>query len=393
MYEITATVVDSDMLDWWLRGFGDAVTRVAKRKIKKVNTEKNSTEEFRNLVRKFEALPHSKQGLTFMDVSGYPHYENVCSNILAFYLDPGQEHGLKDLFISALFKMTCPDTACSTRIKSVTREYGTTSGRLDILVEGEEFIIAIENKIFHWLANDLDDYAKAIQSRNDGLQKEIKIVLGLSKAPDSALYGGFVSCTYMQLWREISGLLGLYVGKANPKWLTYLLDFIETTTNLSGGNMEIKETDRFFTEHEEVILAMLKERNAYLKRLTKEIATLCDLMKDSTEKDFLQREPYPYSTDRLVLDFRPFQTKYEISFDFFLTPSGWSLQLFGRGIPAYQHLLTLVKKPPLESIMQKAVEKEKRFYVETWPVETDLNTIKTELCKWLRAVDEANRNI
>lgn len=27
-YRITATVVDSAMLEWWLRGFGDAVTRV-----------------------------------------------------------------------------------------------------------------------------------------------------------------------------------------------------------------------------------------------------------------------------------------------------------------------------------------------------------------------------
>jgi len=30
VYEITATVVDSDMLDWWLRGFGNAVTFINK---------------------------------------------------------------------------------------------------------------------------------------------------------------------------------------------------------------------------------------------------------------------------------------------------------------------------------------------------------------------------
>lgn len=30
VYEITATVVDSDMLDWWLLGFGDAVSNVVK---------------------------------------------------------------------------------------------------------------------------------------------------------------------------------------------------------------------------------------------------------------------------------------------------------------------------------------------------------------------------
>ena len=32
VYEITATVVDSAMLDWWLRGFGESVTNIQKRK-------------------------------------------------------------------------------------------------------------------------------------------------------------------------------------------------------------------------------------------------------------------------------------------------------------------------------------------------------------------------
>jgi hypothetical protein len=32
-HQISATVVDSAMLDWWLRGFGSAVSRVSKTKI------------------------------------------------------------------------------------------------------------------------------------------------------------------------------------------------------------------------------------------------------------------------------------------------------------------------------------------------------------------------
>lgn len=32
-YEITATVVDSAMLDWWLRGFGESVSKISKRKV------------------------------------------------------------------------------------------------------------------------------------------------------------------------------------------------------------------------------------------------------------------------------------------------------------------------------------------------------------------------
>ena len=29
-YAITATVVDSDLLDWWLRGFGDGVSKITR---------------------------------------------------------------------------------------------------------------------------------------------------------------------------------------------------------------------------------------------------------------------------------------------------------------------------------------------------------------------------
>ena len=32
-YEISATVVDSEMLEWWLRGFGDSATNVRRRKL------------------------------------------------------------------------------------------------------------------------------------------------------------------------------------------------------------------------------------------------------------------------------------------------------------------------------------------------------------------------
>jgi hypothetical protein len=36
-YEITATVVDSAMLEWWLRGFGDCVSEVKKNRIANLN--------------------------------------------------------------------------------------------------------------------------------------------------------------------------------------------------------------------------------------------------------------------------------------------------------------------------------------------------------------------
>ena len=32
-YEITATVVDSAMLDWWLRGFGDSASNIVQKPV------------------------------------------------------------------------------------------------------------------------------------------------------------------------------------------------------------------------------------------------------------------------------------------------------------------------------------------------------------------------
>ena len=45
--------------------------------------------QFVSLLDEFRKLPPGiTRSPTFMEVAGYPHYENVCSNILAFFLDP-----------------------------------------------------------------------------------------------------------------------------------------------------------------------------------------------------------------------------------------------------------------------------------------------------------------
>ena len=41
-YEITATVVDTEQLNWWLRGFGDAVREIRKKLLKQNNTRENT---------------------------------------------------------------------------------------------------------------------------------------------------------------------------------------------------------------------------------------------------------------------------------------------------------------------------------------------------------------
>ena len=48
---------------------------------------------------------------TVLEVSDFPHSEIAISNILAFFLDPNEEHGLADLVLKSLLETVRPDLA------------------------------------------------------------------------------------------------------------------------------------------------------------------------------------------------------------------------------------------------------------------------------------------
>lgn len=103
---------------------------------------------------------------TVFDISSYPHYENVISNWYAFFLDAKNPHGLGNLFYESLCELTGRDQGKES--PEIEREFPTKSGRIDILLhegkEGDQYVdpIIIENKIYHYLANDLKDYRDSI---------------------------------------------------------------------------------------------------------------------------------------------------------------------------------------------------------------------------------------
>ena len=110
-------------------------------------------DEFRGLPPRLKPLP------TFLEFSGCKRKEEVYSDILAFYLDPGKPHGLGTLFLDALAQAGgIPNHGPWTGV-SVEREKRTHNGnRIDILIESDNHVIVIENKIFAPVDNPFDDY-------------------------------------------------------------------------------------------------------------------------------------------------------------------------------------------------------------------------------------------
>jgi hypothetical protein len=218
----------------------------------------------------------------------------------------------------------------------------------------------------------------------------IKAVLGLHHIRE-ALKGGFVSYSYDQYWNQVRELIGHYISKADPKWVSYLLDLIETTTNLAGQNMELQKTDQFFIEHHEIIEKMVEDRNAFLNRLKEKVSILCTMMGETKAATALSQPPRVYRDNCVVLDFKLANT-FPIAFDLYLKPTGWELLLFVRNKKFAGYLDTLMNEPALRTLCTNAFRVGDRHIVQTWPIDADLGEIKEALCTWVDALIAAEKS-
>ncbi len=222
-----------------------------------------------------------KKEKTFMEVSGYPHYENVCSNILSFYFNPNEEHRLNDTVLKSLLstidkKQPKLINNISTDNISVYREYTTLKGnRIDIVIKNDDFVIGIENKIYASVYNDLDDYAKTLDSIN---KNSIKVLLSLHNKNDIAIQKGFVNVTYNELFDNLMEKLD-NVDTTN-KWYIYLVDFI---ASLKGYKVE--------TEMEQEINEWIKNNKENINNFLDVIKIYKDnILKKSEEYDNLMEK-------------------------------------------------------------------------------------------------------
>ena len=215
---------------------------------------KSLLEKYQELYRNCRELPdiHAKRE-TFLEVCGYPNYENVSSNILAFFLDAKEQHGAKELFIKSLLEefrrqldnLKLEDEGYHAPVIEVVkkRDFEFTEfecrrevqakGRIDILIEFENDVFIIENKIEAELYNDLKGYRDAVKEKYIGKNMQVAgIVLSRyvlrDKQIKDAKDAGFVPITYSYLFKRIEKNLGAYIGNIDSEWLVFLKNFLNT---------------------------------------------------------------------------------------------------------------------------------------------------------------------
>lgn len=260
------------------------------------------TKETDQIFREFDALPPARRHHpTIQEIAGYPHYENVCSNILAFFFDTHQVHGCRDLFLKSLLRAAgVKPTVSVGSFARVQREVATsTNKRLDILISSDRFLVGIENKIFHFLNNDLEEYASLLNTEVEKLQARpvciCGIVLSLHRLQDPAARqkmrdSGFVNVTYSDFFAELKCNLGNYLPLIHTSYLIHLREFIQTIENLIQPLDMNDPQIQFFEKYETKFLELSKRYREEFGKLSGElIPKLREAVKSLSEDRFQMR--------------------------------------------------------------------------------------------------------
>ena len=256
-----------------------------------MNTEEEE-KTYIDLLCKFEQLPKQDKRPTFMEICKYPNtrFEEVCSRILQFYLNPSAEHGLRSLWLSALWRVSTQKEKLPfyNKVECVTEEYAEDK-KIDLVIKSEEFVIAIENKTTAKLYPPLDTYAKHIHNTYSDKKHKILLVLSvfpLSDRKSKTLMeeNGFQPVLYKDLFAEVNKELGNYMMSSDQRYLTYMLDFMKTIENMSSVNN--KRVFDFFIQNKERVEQLVNEYNQFQNNILschkEQIASLQESINERT---------------------------------------------------------------------------------------------------------------
>ena len=224
-------------------------------------------DQFQKLLAEFKELPPTLQrDPTTLELSGYPHLENVYSNILAFFLHPEREHGFGPLFLESLLSVAkCKEIQDGEKVEVNREEITETRKQIDLVISTDTLIVGIENKIYNPLHNDFEDYGRHIAKSANG-RRVRKILLGLKLPEDGLEISGFKPITYQDYFDEVLRRIGPTLIGSSDRYRQFALEVIETVKHLTEGSAMKPEMLKFFQKNEEGVDSLLQEVNELKKR-------------------------------------------------------------------------------------------------------------------------------
>ncbi|MCA6363678.1 MAG: PD-(D/E)XK nuclease family protein [Bacteroidetes bacterium] len=216
----------------------------------------------------FDIPAFPKKEASFLDVADVAYHENTISHIYVWFLNHSNK-AVSQVFRDTLLELIGQKGITDFEFEGdfwAEREYYTTKGnRIDIVMQttgansqtnissADSAAIVIENKIFHFLSNDLQDYLNAVSAK---YKAGVLLTLRKEAIPEH-VKEHFVNITHAE-WCSAIQQKGI-PHSLTPKEFIYLTDFLSHMTDIA--NSQQSEEARFFFDHSEKILRAVEVRD------------------------------------------------------------------------------------------------------------------------------------
>ncbi len=204
---------------------------------------------------------------TIFSIGGRGHYENPITDVLAFFLNPQEEHGFGTLFIECFFaglNLTSSPQSLDI-IDTPKREISTANHkRIDLLLEGDEWVLVVENKIYHVQTNPFTEYEEYIREH----YKDKTAIFVILSPQGFSISSKWNPLSYQQLVKQIKSNIGdVLIESSYSKWVVFLRDFILNLEQFAVRRYMSTEAINFVEDNFQDIYKILKLRESYINHI------------------------------------------------------------------------------------------------------------------------------
>lgn len=334
-----------------------------------------NVEKFESLLADFKKICNpneTKCEPSYLEICDYPgsRTEEICSRLLAFFFDTRNPHGMGTLFWDTLIDVYVEK--CNTPKKEEIRdltffkchaetEVSTKKGRIDLLLTSDNCIVCIENKIWAYLDNDLDDYYEYTNGNRNhrtalyiiiSMREDINEIL--SRRESLKNRGEYVVIFYREFLTKLKQNLGIYITSCSAKYFAILTDWIQFLDNQGDYMSKIsREEENFFKNNDDVLRVLIEKRTAFLNKKKKYDAQRIISIKNllMTKDENLSVEWWIYDNTDLGCHFEKGNEKFEIGLEsgfdikgtFNIQISIWQPKKNPKRLPNYQEVLSKIQ--------------------------------------------------
>ncbi|AUZ05287.2 hypothetical protein ADP71_17600 [Vitreoscilla sp. C1] len=281
-----------------------------------------------------KSLHTSKKEMTFFDTALRKHYENPTTELLAFFLNSENEHGLNGVFYQGLLAalrecgVAQSDTEAWGDVQNVHTEVVTSKGRIDLLIETDQAVLAIECKIGHHQNNPFTDYERYVRQHYPG-KKQVFLILCVDGKSHAAAWTGL---SYRTLATHTRPLLAeALLNQPYNKWTLFAREFLMHWEQLGVDVMNEQQVD-FVVEH------------------------LGDIKKMVTLRDDFYRHVRDHITEALENQLKGYEVHYRVH----TWPNGPALRFANNHCPTWTEVVVNlhIDEKPLQYSLQIRIDKQ-----------------------------------